>query len=642
MQCSSRIAERVRRAALVTALVLGSGSARAGDEDCQSCHADRTLTADDGRSVFVDEAEKAASIHGALACADCHDGKEDFPHRKGTSGAATCASCHEDAVAEHAKSIHAAPVAAGDGATCRSCHGAAHGMRPASDPLSTIARKSLPETCGACHANPAFVEKHGKGGLARPVEAYRLSVHGRSVEAGRGGASCSDCHGTHGIVPARDAAARINHGNVVQTCGGCHKEAAAAFKDSVHGKAAAAGVREAPVCTDCHGEHGLLAPSEPGSLVNPARVSSATCARCHADERLTAKFNLPRDQVPAFDESYHGLALRSGQQRVANCASCHGVHNILPSSDPRSTVNAANLARTCGQCHSGAGQRFALGPVHVVSGGALEHTSVRTVRWAYWLLIPLTLGFMLLHNALDLLAKARRGSPAHHDGPELPRMSRPFRVAHVMTMVSFSVLVVTGFALKFPEAWWARPLLAWEGELELRALVHRIAGVILLLALAYHAAHLLLVRADRRVMRHIVPAWQDLRDLVAALKFSAGLSRTRPRFGVFSYAEKAEYWAYLWGTLVMAVTGFWLWFDDAALAYFPKWMSDLATSIHYYEAILATGAILIWHIYAVVFDPDVYPMERTWLTGTAPAERFRESRPAYYRALMRRLRHERD
>ena len=96
--------------------------------------------------------------------------------------------------------------------------------------------------------------------------------------------------------------------------------------DSVHGKAVANGVPGAPVCTDCHGEHNILAPSEPGSLVNAARVSTVTCGRCHGDERLAARYNLPLDKLPAYEDSFHGLAMRSGQQTVANCASCHGVH----------------------------------------------------------------------------------------------------------------------------------------------------------------------------------------------------------------------------------------------------------------------------------------------------------------------------
>ena len=106
-----------------------------------------------------------------------------------------------------------------------------------------------------------------------------------------------------------------------------------------------------------------------------------TCGHCHGDERLAQKYNLPADKVPSFRDSFHGLAARSGSQSVANCASCHGVHDILPSSDPRSHIAPQNLAATCGSCHPGAGQTFAIGAVHVLPENQQEsHPAVFWVR----------------------------------------------------------------------------------------------------------------------------------------------------------------------------------------------------------------------------------------------------------------------
>jgi cytochrome b subunit of formate dehydrogenase len=104
---------------------------------------------------------------------------------------------------------------------------------------------------------------------------------------------------------------------------------------------------------------------------------------------------------------------------------------------------------------------------------------------------------------------------------------------------------------------------------------------------------------------------------------------------MFSYAEKIEYWAFLWGTVVMAGSGLILWFNNLALRYFPKWVSDAATTLHFYEAILATLSILIWHMYTVVFDPDVYPMDRSWLTGKTSADHLLHTRPEYYATLVK-------
>lgn len=606
-------------------------------EDCYACHSDRELKSTAGASLYVDARRFASGVHGGLACTDCHTGIAELPHSDKLPKV-DCGSCHEDVGREYAQSVHglAAQAGVGDAASCRSCHGPVHDVAPRADPASKVAKRNLPATCGACHADPEFLARH-RIPFAKPVEAYRLSVHGRAVERGDPkAASCSDCHGSHGIQPGRSLQSRINHFHVAQTCGACHRDIAATYTESVHGQAAIAGVRDAPVCTDCHGEHTILAPSEPGSLVNPARVSSVTCGHCHADERLTERYSLPRDKVPAFQDSFHGLAGRAGSQTVANCASCHGVHNILPSKDPRSTVHTANLARTCGACHPGAGRRFAIGPVHVTRATVTEHAVVRFVRVAYLALIPATLGFMLLHNALDFLRKLLRGARPHASGESLPRMNLRFRVAHWLVMLSFPTLVVTGFALKYPEAWWAAPLVAFEERLAFRGYVHRIAAVLLCGACAYHALHLALVRRDRRMLRRLLPGAKDASALVAFFRWALGRSQARPSFGVFSYAEKMEYWAFVWGTVVMAASGFLLWFENWSLSVFPTWVTDAATAVHWYEAILATLAILVWHFYLVIFDPDVYPMDLAWLSGRASADHLRALRPAYDRLLRRR------
>jgi cytochrome b subunit of formate dehydrogenase len=663
---------------MTLALAFLLAAAAPTDEDCLTCHGDKGAQASSGRSIYVDAARHERSVHGALGCVDCHTGIRDLPHaerlkkpacadchedaakdvtaslhaplgaeacsachdgphsvaRAAQPAGTQCASCHADAVKAYRSSVHAAMGPDHDGAVCGSCHGPAHKLLPPSDPASPVSRKKLPETCGSCHANPDFLTRH-KIALARPVEAYKLSVHGRALEAGNDkAASCSDCHDSHAVLPARDPRSKINHWSVGATCGACHAEIQKTYADSVHGQASARGVRGSPVCTDCHGEHDILAPSEPGSLVNPARVSSVTCGHCHEDERLAARYNLPADKVPAFRDSYHGLASRAGSLTAANCASCHGVHNILPSSDARSTIHPANLGRTCGTCHPGAGQRFAIGPVHVRPASSSEHPVVRFIRVAYLWLIPLTLGFMLLHHGLDFWAKLRRRARVHDDGEELPRMGLHFRVAHWLVIVSFPVLVVTGFALKFPEAWWAAPLLRFEGQWAVRGWIHRAAAVVLVLSFVYHLVHLAVSKGARRLLPAMIPRVRDVSDLVGTLRHNLGRTSERPRLPAVSYVEKLEYLAFVWGTLIMAVSGFLLWFNTWALRHVPTWVLDASTAIHYYEAILATLAILIWHFYTVIFDPDVYPMDRAWLTGKVSAEHLRQTRPEYYRALV--------
>jgi cytochrome b subunit of formate dehydrogenase len=230
---------------------------------------------------------------------------------------------------------------------------------------------------------------------------------------------------------------------------------------------------------------------------------------------------------------------------------------------------------------------------------------------------------------LDYLAKLRRHKPHHGTGEQVPRMNKLFRITHGMVMVSFILLVITGFALKFPEAGWVKAI-GLHGAGAFRAILHRIAAVIISAATVFHLIHLALVKRDRVIVFELLPGWQDAKDILNTILYNLGLTDKRPTFGMFSYAEKMEYWAFMWGTVVMAVTGILLWAQNWSLRHFPTWVLDAATAAHWYEAILATLSILVWHWYLVIFDPDVYPMDLAWLTGKASADHMRETRPEYY------------
>ncbi len=637
------------------------------------------MTSPAGKSIFIDPAKHAASVHGILSCTDCHTNIKDYPHPAkvvkpqcstchadeaaqvpnsihGMLGdeacqschgnvhdvkaaaqlaPSKCAECHQQEVKDFRSSIHGQAAAKGDpdAPNCASCHGPVHQIQASTEATSTVAKKNLPDTCATCHSNPGFLSRHNIP-FARAVELYRESVHGRAVASGNeNAASCSDCHGSHGIFPPRDTRSKINHWNIPATCGQCHSEIAKTYLESVHGQAMKASVSDAPVCTDCHGEHLILAPKQPGSLVNASRVSAVTCGRCHGEERLAKRYNLPTNVVPSYADSYHGLAAREGSQTVANCSSCHGVHNIFPPSDPRSTVNQANLSKTCGRCHAGAGEHFAIGPVHVQTGTGPANPIVKSIRMIYWVLIPLTLGFMLLHNLVDYTAKLLRRSRQHQDGVQVVRLNQYFLLVHWGLIVSFTVLVITGFALKFPEAFWAQPLLLWESHFALRGSLHRAAAIVLVATMAFHLVSIAVRRRDRAFVKAMLPQWKDVTDLVGVFRYNFGVSPAPPQFGRFNYAEKLEYWALLWGTIVMMISGFLLWFNNFTLRYFPKWVADAATAVHYYEAILATFSILLWHFYTTIFDPDVYPMETSWITGKVKAEHYVHSRPEYLQQL---------
>jgi cytochrome b subunit of formate dehydrogenase len=131
----------------------------------------------------------------------------------------------------------------------------------------------------------------------------------------------------------------------------------------------------------------------------------------------------------------------------------------------------------------------------------------------------------------------------------------------------------------------------------------------------------------------MLPRPQDARDAAANLLHLAGLRPTPPTFEHFGYIEKAEYWALVWGTVVMTVTGVVLWFENQALRWLDKWVLDLATIVHYYEAWLAFLAIMVWHVYQTVLNPDVYPMNWTWITGRISDQQLRHEHAAEWERL---------
>ena len=579
----------------------------------------------------TDPAAFEKTVHGSLGCTDCHEAAAR-PHEETGVAAVDCATCHQDAVDALSGSAHGKPAftqISGKPA-CQTCHGPVHELMGKDDPASPIHATRIADTCAQCHASPKIARRTGLS-LVQPIEAYKASVHGRAVQQGKPAAACADCHGAHDILPPSDPRSPVSHLKVPETCGSCHADIAKKYMASIHGEAAARGVREAPVCTDCHGEHKILAHSDPDSPVFATNVPRMTCGRCHGDVRVSDKFGLPKDVVVSFEDSFHGLAGRGGSRTVANCGSCHGVHDVLPSSHPLSKINKANLAETCGSCHPGAGTQFALGPVHVLDTQP-RHAAVYWIRLIYLWMIWLVIGGMALHNLLDLRRKVL--SPMQR--PLIPveqrrvRMSFPFRIAHLVTMVSFIVLAYTGFALKYPEQWWAAPLLRWEEQIALRGWLHRVAAVVMLAAFAFHFVHLMFDRRARACIFRMIPNREDLHELVQRMRWYLGLRPDMPKSGALSYAEKAEYLALVWGTVVMAVTGFLLWFENLTLTWLPSWVPSVSTTIHFYEAILATLAILVWHFYAVMLDPLIYPMDTAWLHGREAPGRTLERTDAVY------------
>jgi len=689
----------MKRAALFSLLALlvatHGSAAPAGDDKCLECHAKADLKDGDGKSMTVDPAKAAASLHGKaqINCVDCHADLADqkaYPHEKKLQPV-DCVGCHDQTVAKH--KFHPQMAKHPEQVTCQECHGG-HDIVGTKDPAFKFKGPAQIASCGGCHESmrddfmasehgravkdgvkeaPDCVKCHSVALVTLPqgapknqlkvnqdklclschlddpavrarvapsagfIASYQDSVHGRALAKGDEKApACSDCHGSHAIKNGQDSTAQTSKGHIQEACAECHAEIAKKFKVSVHGAALAKGAEDAPTCTTCHGEHAIKKHNDPTSPVAAQNVSREVCAPCHQSVRLSEKYGIKSDRFQTFEASYHGLAIRGGVVEVANCASCHGAHDILPSSDPKSRVSPANLVATCGKCHPGANENFTKGPMHVAERRANEPI-LYWISTLYLSLIFVVIGGMFAHNALDFLRKSirryriRRGEEIEE--PVTPhrlylRMTRGERVQHMALALSFITLVFTGFLLRYPDASWVAGLKSLSAHsFGLRGLIHRIAAVLMVATSLYHIRYCVFTERGRQFIRDLWPRMQDARDAIGILRYNLGLRKDKPKLDRFSYIEKAEYWALVWGTIVMTVTGILMWFENTSMGIITKLGYDISRTVHFYEAWLAALAILVWHFYFVLFNPDSYPMNLAWLTGKLTEREMLEEHP---------------
>ena len=582
-----------------------------------------------------------ASVHRQLSCMSCH-GEHFSPIDRGAQ-LLVCGRCHTVAAQQLQSQAHGRALAAGAevAPTCVGCHGS-HGVTSRWDPTSRTHFTQVSQQCGSCHLDA--------------LEDFTAGIHGqrRPGPAVPNAATCVSCHGAHAVGGTGDAESSTARRRVAMTCAPCHQDAFHGYRVSAHAVAVAAGDPHAPTCVDCHRPHRTAAIDAVDSPVSALRVSEETCARCHESVELTERHGVPIEVVGDFRDSFHGLVLAAGDRRVANCASCHGTHEIRPASDPLSTVHRDNLDTTCGKCHPGAAEGFARGGVHH-RPRSFGHRLVDGMRSMYLVLILVAVGAALAHNGLDLNRRlldrrqARRlGAPParhHEEGASYLRFTRLERAQHWLLAASFVTLALTGFALKlgWRPAWVGGE--AWEAG---RAAAHRTAAVVFVVLAAFHLAWLLLAPRGRAFARAILPrvrrpvdvlcaigccmrcgppSAEDWRDMLQALRYDLGLASERPRFDRFGYVEKMEYLGLVWGSLVMVVTGLALWFEVPFLNRFPAWGLQLATVIHWFEALLATLFILVWHFYWTMLNPDVFPMSRAMTSGRLTREEMEREHP---------------
>ena len=274
------------------------------NKTCFACHKGKRLTYElpSGESVSatIDEDKWLASEHGHqdMACIQCHTGISQYPHETGIS----------------------------------------------TDLRSFVLNES--KVCVRCHEEQATM-------VADSVHTKLLA------EGNKNAATCSDCHDPHYAVNPP-----VSRTDVPATCRECHSAIYDLYEQSAHGEALTTGNPDVPTCTDCHGVHEIQGPDN-----SPFRLfSPEICASCHGDKDLMAKYGISTDVFNTYVSDFHGTTVLLFEKYAPDqqtdkpvCIDCHGVHDIIPPEDPRSSVFEGNLLATCQRCHPDADANFPTG-----------------------------------------------------------------------------------------------------------------------------------------------------------------------------------------------------------------------------------------------------------------------------------------
>jgi len=645
----------IRRAvALCLGLIgLAGGGERAGagmaDSQCLKCHGEAWI-ADarpealaamvrhpDGQPVLraeeaIDElytpaAIFAGSVHAGLSCTDCHQTGDRLPHDQRLPEIA-CGDCHSEVEDALRASAHGGAAQQGRARpTCTDCHGPAHEIQAFGEPRTHAAAVRETLACMECHRDGDDAEAH-------PAATYRENVHGRALfEKGLSiSATCVDCHGAHGVLPAADPASLMHPRNVPQTCSRCHEGIAEVYYGSVHGRHLLEGDETAATCTSCHGSHGVEAVADHFLLgvINE-------CSHCHID--------LGRSYLT----SYHGKAAHLGYAEAAVCSSCHGAHDILPPEDPASRVAEANLVATCGACHEGVNANFIQFDPHV---DLRDRAANPEVFWTWLVMTTLLLGTLAVfipHGLLwfqrTLVERLRHPRGFHgvmHEERWVMRFNPVHRITHALIIISFMGLVLTGFPLKYSHTEWALGITRLFGGIPMMGLLHRAFALITFAYVGVHVAFLVIFfwkhcpRPRRRYLfgpDSMVFSLRDLKDFIAMVRWFLWLG-PRPKFDRWAYFEKFDYWGEIWGVIVIGGTGLMLWLPEFFTRWLPGWVLNCAMVVHSIEALLAASVIFLVHFFNTHVRPEKFPIDMVMLTGRMTESEMKEERGDEYARLV--------
>ena len=612
------------------------------DKDCLTCHARKDLSMTrDGRkiSLFVDEDAKTASTHGKVACAQCHTDVSPSRTRacETIKKKVDCSVCHAEVVTIYRSSIHGQLAAKGDpdAPHCLDCH-SAHATQSKRLPSSQTYPRNVPDLCGRCHRVGQKAAIRITSDLPNPVQSYRESIHGKGLlDSGLVvTATCADCHTPHGELPPSDPKSTVNPAHVADTCGHCHNGIEQIFKASIHFPGNTKTDKKLPTCEDCHSSHSIMRTDRSDFRFQMMNQ----CGHCHESEGKT------------FFETYHGKVSRLGSAGAAKCYDCHGTHDILPATDTRSHLSRTNLLKTCARCHPGAHRQFAGYLTHATHHDVKKYPYLFYTFWGMTALLIGTFTFAAAHTGAWLFRLVRtrhhwRAHAAAQEAAAVPKYYRRFtryqRMLHLTMLLSFFTLAITGMTLKFSYTPWAVVVSKLLGGFDTMGALHRI-GAMTLGVLG--VLHLVDIRRHKKASGLSWPRfifnrdtilfkWNDLKELMQSIKWFLGLG-ARPHYGRYTYWEKFDYFAVMWGIIVIGSTGLVLWFPEIFTRLLPGWSINVATIVHSDEALLAVGFIFTVHFFNTHFRPDKFPMDPVIFTGRVPLEEFKHDKPREYEELV--------
>ena len=606
------------------------------DPECLRCHGQTDLVSDAGAPMFVDHAQVPGSAHEKVRCIQCHTGAEPNHERPCDTvpSRVDCGICHGGVVDVFNSGIHGKLIEQGDpdAPGCATCHGT-HGVLFHSDPESPTHVRQIPDLCGRCHDDGGVADKRYEGTQESMVANYKQSVHGLGLT--QSGllvtATCTDCHTTHGMLPSSDVNSNIHRSRIADTCAQCHQGIDLEFRNSIHFTGKETDGHPLPMCNDCHTSHEIARPGAEGfrlQIVN-------SCGTCHHDVTET------------YFETYHGKVFALGYTETAECADCHGQHNILPPDDPKSTLSHGNIVATCAQCHPGAHRQFAGYLTH-----ATHHDKDKYpfIHYTWLFMTALLLGTFTVFGIHTLLWIPRSIQAIKHSRQlrkeavgqkQFRRFNRLTRMLHMVVIVSFLTLATTGMVLKFSYLPWAQTLAHWLGGFQSAGTLHRMAAIA---TFFYFTRHIIDVSHRRKQSGK---SWKEFifgpdgmmfnsrdgEEFVGTVKWFVGKGE-RPEYGRWTYWEKFDYFAVFWGVGMIGVSGLMLWFPEIFTYVLPGWFINVATIIHSDEALLATGFIFTIHFFNTHFRPDRFPMDPVIFTGRMTLEEFKEDRPREYAQLV--------